>query len=72
MFGVLPPEIEVIIIEMLPNKDLASMEMTSSHFKDVVGGEDQAQRESYIEIHQPYPSNHANSRHIKTNKIKKL
>ena len=38
MFGVLPPEIEVIIIEMLPNKDLASMEMTSSHFKDVVGG----------------------------------
>ena len=38
MFGVLPPEIEEIIMEMLPNKDLASMEMTSSHFKDVVGG----------------------------------
>ena len=28
-----------------------------------VGGEDQAQIESYIEIQQPYPSNHANSRH---------
>ena len=37
-----------------------------------VGGEDQAKRESYIEIHQPYPSNHANSRHNKTNKARKL
>ena len=37
-----------------------------------VGGEDQAQRESYIDIHQPYPSNHANSHHNKTNKARKL
>ena len=32
-----------------------------------VGEEDQAQRESYIKIHQQYPNNRANSRHIKTN-----
>ena len=37
-----------------------------------VGGEDQAQIRSYIEIHQPYPSNHANSRHKKTNEARKL
>ena len=37
-----------------------------------MGGEDQAQIESYIEIHQPYPSNHANSRYNKTNKAMKL
>ena len=35
-----------------------------------VGGEDQAQRESYIEIHQHYPSYRANSRHNKTNKAR--
>ena len=27
---------------------------------------------SYIEIHEHYPSNHANSRHNKTNKARKL
>ena len=32
-----------------------------------VGGEDQAHIRSYIEIHQPYPSNHANRCHNKTN-----
>ena len=37
-----------------------------------VGGEDQTQRESYIEIHQPHPSNHANSRHNKINEARKL
>ena len=37
-----------------------------------VGGEDKAQRESYIEIHPHYPSNHANSRHNKTNEARKL
>ena len=37
-----------------------------------VGGEDQTQIENYIEIHQPYPSNHANNRHNKTNEARKL
>ena len=37
-----------------------------------VGGEDQAQKESCIEIHQPYPSNHANSWHNETNEARKL
>ena len=37
-----------------------------------LGGEDQAQRESYIKIHQHYPSNRANSRHNKTNEARKL
>ena len=36
-----------------------------------VGGEDQAQRESYIEIHQHHPSNRANSHHNKTNEARK-
>ena len=35
-------------------------------------GEDQAERESYIEIHQHYPSNHAKSHHNKTNEARKL
>ena len=37
-----------------------------------VGAEDQAQKESYIEIHQHFPSNRANSRHNKTNEDSKL
>ena len=37
-----------------------------------MGGEDQAQIESYIEIHQPYPSNHANSCQNKTNEARTL
>ena len=37
-----------------------------------VGGEDQAQKESCIEIHQPDPSNHANSCHSETNEARKL
>ena len=37
-----------------------------------VGGEDQAQIENDIEIHQPYPSNHANSFYNKTNEAGKL
>ena len=37
-----------------------------------VGGEDQAQRESYIEIHQHYPYNHANRHHIKIIQARKL
>ena len=44
----------------------------SQWFMRWVGGQDQAQIESYIEIHQPYPSNHANSRHNKNNKARKL
>ena len=46
--------------------------MTAQWFIRWVGGEDQAQIEGYIEIHQPYPSNHANSRQNKTNQAREL
>ena len=46
--------------------------VASQWFIRWVGGEDQAQIDNYIEIHQPYPSNHANSHHNKTNEARKL
>ena len=37
-----------------------------------LGGEDQAQGESYIKFNQHYPSNCTNSRHNKNNEARKL
>ena len=51
---------------MTNNCHIWSDNVTAQWFIRWVGGEDQAQRESYIEIHQPYPSNHAISRPDKT------
>ena len=37
-----------------------------------LGADRQAQQDSHTEIHQLYPYNHANSRHINNNKARKL
>ena len=35
-FGKLPKEIEVKVLEMLPARDLAAMEATGTHYKDLI------------------------------------